>query len=398
MFQKITPAPADPILGLTEAFKNDPRSHKINLGVGIYKNEAGETPILDSVKQAETVLLQNEKTKSYLSIEGTPEYAYSVQSLLFGQNAQVIAEKRCKTAQAPGGTGALRLAGEFIRRQLGDVTVWISQPTWANHVGVFQSSGLNIEYYRYYHAETNGLDFDGLLTDLQQAQAGDIVLLHGCCHNPTGIDPTLEQWQTIADLCQQKGLLPLFDFAYQGFAVGVEADAQGLRTFVATGMEVLIASSFSKNFGLYNERVGAFTLVAKNAEQAETAFSQVKSIARVIYSNPPAHGSAVVSEILRTPQQRQAWEQEVTAMRERIKTMRTLFVETLKAQGVTQDFTFIEAQNGMFSFSGLTPEQVARLKEEFGIYIVGSGRISVAGMTQENMLPLCQGIAAVLKP
>jgi aromatic-amino-acid transaminase len=316
--------------------------------------------------------------------------------LLFGQNALVIEEKRSKTAQAPGGTGALRLAGEFIRRQLGDVKIWISKPTWANHIGVFQAANLNIEYYRYYDAETRSLDFDGLLTDLEQAKAGDVVLLHGCCHNPTGIDPTQEQWQTLVNVCQQKGLLPLFDFAYQGFASGVEQDAQGLRTFVKTGMEVLIASSFSKNFGLYNERVGAFTLVARNAQEAETAFSQIKSIARVIYSNPPAHGSAIVSYILQNTKRRQAWENEVTEMRNRIKEMRTLFVQTLKEHGVETDFQFIEEQNGMFSFSGLTPDQVSQLQKSFAIYIVGSGRISVAGMTKENMQPLCRGIAEVL--
>ncbi len=396
MFQKIVAAPADPILGLTDTFKADIRAEKINLGVGIYKNEAGQTPILKAVKQAEAALLDEETTKSYLSIEGTPEYARAVQTLLFGQNALVMEEKRSKTAQAPGGTGALRLAGEFIRRQLGDVNIWISQPTWANHIGVFQAANLNIKYYRYYDAEKRTLDFDGLLTDLEQAKAGDIVLLHGCCHNPTGIDPTQEQWETLVNVCQQKGLLPLFDFAYQGFAAGVEQDAQGLRTFVKTGMEVLIASSFSKNFGLYNERVGAFTLVARNAQEAETAFSQVKSIARVIYSNPPAHGSAIVSHILQNTKRRQAWENEVTEMRNRIKEMRTLFVKTLQECGVKEDFQFIEEQNGMFSFSGLTPDQVNQLKESFAIYIVGSGRISVAGMTKENMLPLCKGIADVL--
>ncbi|EAR55791.1 aspartate aminotransferase [Photobacterium sp. SKA34] len=396
MFEKITAAPADPILGLTEEFKADTRATKINLGVGIYKDETGNTPVLATVKKAEAILLEKEKTKSYLSIPGTPEYGLAVQELLFGNDATIITEKRAQTAQAPGGTGALRVAAEFIKRQLGDVKVWISNPTWANHHGVFGAAGLETQPYSYYNAETSDIDFDAAITDLSQASQGDIVLLHGCCHNPTGIDPTTEQWQTLAKLCIEKKLLPMFDFAYQGFARGVEDDAQGLRIFADQLPELLVASSFSKNFGLYNERVGAFTLVGKTAEQAATAFSQVKSIARVIYSNPPAHGAAIVTTILNNAELRAEWEQEVADMRDRIQEMRTLFVNTLKELGVTNDFSFIERQNGMFSFSGLSKEQVTQLKNDFAIYIVGSGRISVAGMTKDNMMPLCKGIAAVL--
>lgn len=396
MFEKITAAPADPILGLTEEFKADTRATKINLGVGIYKDETGNTPVLATVKKAEAILLEKEKTKSYLSIPGTPEYGLAVQELLFGNDATIITEKRAQTAQAPGGTGALRVAAEFIKRQLGDVKVWISNPTWANHHGVFGAAGLETQQYSYYNAETSDIDFDAAIADLSQASEGDIVLLHGCCHNPTGIDPTTEQWQVLAKLCIEKKLLPMFDFAYQGFARGVEEDAQGLRIFADQLPELLVASSFSKNFGLYNERVGAFTLVGKTAEQAATAFSQVKSIARVIYSNPPAHGAAIVTTILNNAELRAEWEQEVADMRDRIQEMRTLFVTTLKELGVTNDFSFIERQNGMFSFSGLSKDQVTQLKTDFAIYIVGSGRISVAGMTKDNMMPLCKGIAAVL--
>ncbi|MGF1700794.1 aspartate/tyrosine/aromatic aminotransferase [Photobacterium makurazakiensis] len=396
MFEKISAAPADPILGLTEEFKSDTRPEKINLGVGIYKNEAGNTPVLATVKKAEAILLEKETTKSYLSIPGTAEYGLAVQQLLFGADSPIISSKRALTAQAPGGTGALRLAAEFIKRQLGDAKVWISNPTWANHNGVFAAAGLETAQYSYYNAETKDMDFDAALADLANAAPGDIVLLHGCCHNPTGIDPVAEQWQQLAELCKEKQLLPMFDFAYQGFAAGVEEDAQGLRIFADKCEELLIASSFSKNFGLYNERVGAFTLVAKSSDEGITAFSQVKSIARVIYSNPPAHGAAIVTEILNDTALRSEWEQEVAAMRDRIQEMRTLFVQTLKDLGVDKDFSFIERQNGMFSFSGLNKEQVTRLKDEFGIYIVGSGRISVAGMTKSNMLPLCKGIAAVL--
>ncbi|OQQ09046.1 aromatic amino acid aminotransferase [Vibrio sp. V05_P4A8T149] len=396
MFEKVVAAPADPILGLTEEFKKDPRTEKINLGVGIYKNEAGETPVLATVKKAEAALLESEKTKSYLTIEGTAEYGLAVQKLLFGDESEIVTQKLAKTAQAPGGTGALRVAGEFIKRQIGDVKVWISNPTWANHHGVFNAAGLETTQYSYYNAETKDKDFAAMLTDLEQAQAGDIVLLHGCCHNPTGIDPTDKEWETLAKLVADKGLLPLFDFAYQGFAKGVEEDAQGLRTFAKYNKEILVASSFSKNFGLYNERVGAFTIVAGSTDVAETTFSQIKAIIRSIYSNPPAHGAAVVTYILNNAELRAEWENEVTEMRERIQEMRELFVTTLKAEGVKADFSFIERQNGMFSFSGLNKEQVARLKDELAIYIVGSGRISVAGMTKSNMGPLCKGIAAVL--
>nr|WP_279381028.1 aspartate/tyrosine/aromatic aminotransferase [Vibrio cholerae] len=396
MFEKVVAAPADPILGLTEEFKKDPRTDKINLGVGIYKNEAGETPVLATVKKAEAALLESEKTKSYLTIEGTAEYGLAVQKLLFGANSDIVTQKLAKTAQAPGGTGALRVAGEFIKRQLGDVKVWISNPTWANHHGVFNAAGLETTQYAYYDAKAKDKDFAAMLADLEQAEKGDVVLLHGCCHNPTGIDPTEQEWEALAKLVADKGLLPLFDFAYQGFASGVEEDAAGLRIFAKYNSEILVASSFSKNFGLYNERVGAFTLVAPSTAVAETAFSQVKAIIRSIYSNPPAHGAAVVTYILNNPELRAEWEAEVAEMRERIQEMRVLFVNTLKEVGVDADFSFIERQNGMFSFSGLSKEQVAHLKSELGIYIVGSGRISVAGMTKSNMLPLCQGIAAVM--
>lgn len=396
MFEKIAAAPADPILGLTEEFKADQRSNKINLGVGIYKNEEGQTPVLATVKKAEAALLESEKTKSYLTIEGTAEYGLAVQKLLFGETSDIVINKLAKTAQAPGGTGALRVAGEFIKRQLGEATIWISNPTWANHKGVFSAAGLNIAEYSYYDAARKDKDFAAMIADLNNAKAGDIVLLHGCCHNPTGIDPTADEWEQLAKLCAAKGLLPLFDFAYQGFASGVEEDAQGLRIFSQFNQEILVASSFSKNFGLYNERVGAFTLVSNTTEVATTAFSQVKAIIRSIYSNPPAHGAAVVTYILNDKALRQEWEAEVKEMRDRIQEMRVLFVESLKSEGVTADFSFISRQNGMFSFSGLSKDQVSRLKDEFGVYIVGSGRISVAGMTKSNMGPLCKAIAQVL--
>ncbi|ATG74072.1 aromatic amino acid aminotransferase [Zobellella denitrificans] len=396
MFEKVTAAPADPILGLTDAFRQDPRTDKINLGVGIYKDEAGQTPVLRCVKKAEARLVQEQTTKNYLSIEGTEAYGRVVQQLLFGAGSAVTEAGRARTAQAPGGTGALRIAGEFIARQLDSNTVWISNPTWANHRAVFTAAGLEVKEYGYYNADTKDLDFDAMLADLAQAKAGDVVLLHGCCHNPTGIDPTAEQWQQLARLSAEKGWLPLFDFAYQGFAKGIEEDAYGLRVFAEHNKELLIASSFSKNFGLYNERVGAFTLVASDAAMADTAFSQVKTIIRANYSNPPSHGAAVVALVAEDPELYQDWLNELAEMRDRIQEMRTLLVEKLSGRGVDQDFSFIARQNGMFSFSGLNKEQVERLKNEFGIYIVGSGRISVAGITKSNIDALCDAIAAVI--
>ncbi len=396
MFEQVTAAPADPILGLTDEFRNDARSHKINLGVGIYKNDAGDTPILSCVKKAEQILLDTEKTKNYLSIEGNAEYGQLVQHLLFGADHEIVTSKRARTAQAPGGTGALRIGAEFLARQKLSRKVWISNPTWMNHFQVFGAAGLETGEYTYYNPATRGLDFDAMLQSLSQAQAGDVVLLHGCCHNPTGIDPSLEQWEVLAKFCAERKLLPFFDFAYQGFSRGVDEDAAGLRLFARFNRELLVASSFSKNFGLYNERVGAITLVTEAEAVATVAFSQVKAAIRANYSNPPAHGAAVVTTVLKDAALKQEWLAEVAQMRDRIWQMRELFVAKLKEQGVQQDFSFITEQNGMFSFSGLNKDQVARLKNEFAVYIVGSGRISVAGITSGNIDALCQAIAKVL--
>ena len=396
MFEKITAAPADPILGLTDLFRADDRSNKINLGIGVYKDETGKTPVLASVKKAEQFLLENETTKTYLSIDGLPDFARCTQELLFGKDSTVIADKRARTAQTPGGTGALRIAADFIATQTSARRVWVSNPSWPNHKSVFSASGLEVVEYNYYDAANHSLDFDGMLKSLSEAKAGDVVLFHGCCHNPTGIDPTEEQWAQLAELSVSNGWLPLFDFAYQGFAKGLEEDAAGLRLFVAKHKELLVASSYSKNFGLYNERVGACTLVAADEETAGRAFSQMKSVIRANYSNPPSHGAAVVATILGNEALRTLWEQELSDMRLRIHRMRQLFVSTLQEKGAQQDFSFIINQNGMFSFSGLTKDQVLRLRDEFGVYAVNSGRINVAGITLENMAPLCEAIVAVL--
>ena len=396
MFESISAAPADPILGLADLFRADDRTHKINLGIGVYKDETGKTPVLASVKKAEQFLLENETSKNYLSIDGLADFARCTQALLFGKDSNIIQQARAHTAQTPGGTGALRVAADFLANQTSVKRVWVSNPSWPNHKNVFNAAGLEVVEYPYYDAENHSLDFDNLVVALQQAQAGDVVLFHGCCHNPTGIDPTAEQWEKLAALSLEKGWLPLFDFAYQGFARGLEEDAEGLRIFAAQHQELLVASSYSKNFGLYNERVGALTLVAANAETATTAFSQVKYTIRANYSNPPSHGAAVVATILSNDALRNLWEQELTDMRQRIQRMRQLFVKTLAEKGANRDFSFITLQNGMFSFSGLTKDQVIRLREEFAVYAVNSGRINVAGMTPDNMSELCEAIVAVL--
>ena len=396
MFENITAAPADPILGLADLFRADERPTKINLGIGVYKDETGKTPVLTSVKKAEQFLLENETTKNYLGIDGIPAFATCTQELLFGKNNAISESKRARTAQTPGGTGALRVAADFLANNTAVKRVWVSNPSWPNHKNVFQSAGLEVVEYSYYDAENHSLDFNGLINSLQAAAAGDVVLFHGCCHNPTGIDPTLEQWQTLAEMSLEKGWLPLFDFAYQGFARGLQEDAEGLRVFAASHKELIVASSYSKNFGLYNERVGACTLVAADADTADRAFSQIKSTIRANYSNPPSHGAAVVATILSNDALRTLWEQELTDMRQRIQRMRQLFVNTLQEKGANRDFSFIINQNGMFSFSGLTKEQVLRLREEFGVYAVASGRVNVAGMTPDNMAPLCEAIVAVL--
>lgn len=396
MFERIAAAPADPILGLADLFRADDRPHKINLGIGVYKDETGKTPVLTSVKKAEQYLLENETTKNYLSIDGLADFAQCTQALLFGKESALITSQRARTAQTPGGTGALRVAADFLANQTTAKRIWVSNPSWPNHKNVFESAGLEVCEYQYYDATQHALDFDGMVTALRDAKAGDIVLFHGCCHNPTGIDPTAEQWSALAEMSLANGWLPLFDFAYQGFARGLEEDAEGLRIFAASHQELIVASSYSKNFGLYNERVGAFTLVASNAEIASTAFSQVKSTIRANYSNPPAHGAAVVATILSNDALRAIWEQELTDMRQRIQRMRQLFVNTLQEKGARGDFSFIINQNGMFSFSGLTKDQVIRLRDEFGVYAVNSGRVNVAGMTPDNMAPLCEAIVAVL--
>lgn len=396
MFESVPTAPPDTILGLTEAFQRDERPHKINLSVGVYKDASGATPILEVVKEAERRLLASEKSKGYKPISGDPAYGRVVRELLFGADSELVSGGLAATCHTPGGTGALRLAADYLSKQHGSTKLWLSEPTWDNHPKVFKAAGLECVTYPYFDAASNGLAFDAMLSGLSAVQAGDTVLLHACCHNPTGVDPTPEQWQRIGALLRERGALPLVDFAYQGFGRGVDEDAIGVRTLLEAVDEILICSSFSKNFGLYNERTGALTVKGKRAEEVSAVFSQLKTCARTNYSNPPAHGGAVVTTILTDADLKQRWIAEVAGMRDRINGMRGLFVDTLKARGATRDFSFIVDQKGMFSFSGLTKAQVERLRDEHAIYIVGSGRINVAGMTDANMGPLCDAIVNVM--
>ena len=396
MFDRLEMAPPDAILGLTEAFKQDPNPQKINLGVGVYKDANNETPILTSVKRAEEILLQQETSKGYMPIPGNAAYGQCVRELLFGADHEILQSSRALTAHTPGGTGALRVAGDFLHAQYPEAAIWVSDPTWANHAAVFQAAGMTVKSYPYYDAEKKCLAFDAMMDALDRIPEGDVVLLHGCCHNPSGMDPDVTQWKAIAERMRTRNLLPLLDFAYQGFANGLEEDAAGLREFCAPGCELLVCSSFSKNFGLYCERVGAVTLVGATQEATQAAFSHVKRCIRSNYSNPPAHGAAIVTTVLSDAALRAQWIEELAEMRARINGMRQLFVDTLKAKGVSQDFSFITRQKGMFSFSGLNKEQVEILREKYAIYIVGSGRINVAGMTEQNMDLLCTAIASVL--
>lgn len=398
MFNALDMAPPDPILGLIETFKKDPNPAKINLSIGVYRDAKNQTPVLQCVKRAEERLVATESTKNYVSPNsGAMDYAAAVQELLFGADHEIVKSNRAVTAHTPGGTGALRTAGDFMKSLLGAKRIWLSEPTWPNHPSVFEAAGLEIATYPYYDAANKALNFEPMLDALKKVPSGEFVLLHGCCHNPTGMDPTAEQWKAIANVAAKQGWMPVFDFAYQGLADGIREDAVGLSQFLGAGQELMICSSFSKNFGLYNERVGALTVVGESETAAEKALSHLKRVIRTNYSNPPAHGSQIVVTVLNDPELRTLWEGEVKEMRDRIAGMRQLFVDTLQAKGVKQDFSFLTTQKGMFSFSGLTKDHVAELRDKHAVYIVGSGRINVAGMTAGNMDALCNAIADVLK-
>ena len=396
MFEAIEAAPRDAILGLTAAFREDHRAEKINLSVGVYQDESGKTPMLNSVRVAEQRLAEQAASKSYLPISGDVEFGEVVRQLVFGAEHEAVESGRIALAQTPGGTGALRVAGDFVKANLPQATLWLSDPTWPNHPNIFQAAGVPMKSYPYFDQESNGLDFEATLAAIGKMPAGDVILLHGCCHNPTGIDPTDAQWTQIADAVTRRGLVPLLDFAYQGFAEGIDQDAAGLRAFARPAAELLVCSSFSKNFGLYRERVGALLAVCPRADTVGAVQSQINRVIRANYSNPPAHGAAIVNCILRDSALRATWEEEVATMRSRINSMRSQLVDALAEQGVPGDYSFIKEQRGMFSFSGLTKEQVDVLREEHAIYIVGSGRINVAGLTPSNISHVAKAIRTVI--
>ncbi|NQV26508.1 MAG: aspartate/tyrosine/aromatic aminotransferase [Rhodopirellula sp.] len=396
MFDAIQAAPPDAILGLTEAFKNDANADKVNLTVGVYKDERGQTPTLESVKAAEAILLKGEASKSYLPIGGLGEFCDLTQALYFGDGHEVIDSGRAATFQTPGGTGALRVAADFVHQNFPSASIWCSTPTWPNHPKVFQAAGVNVKNYPYFDAGSQGVNIDGMLAAISEAPAGDVICLHACCHNPTGADPSVDQWKQIADAVYDRGLLPFLDFAYLGFGDGIEPDRSALLEFARPGVEMLVASSYSKNFGLYSERVGALTVVTSDSSSAKTVASQVKVTIRTNYSNPPAHGAEIVREILADSELRQQWNDELTEMRERINGMRKLFTQEMAERLPDRDFSFIKRQRGMFSYTGLTAEQVDTLREQFSIYIVRDGRINVAGINPGNVGPLCDAIASVL--
>jgi len=396
MFENVKTAPPDAILGLTEAFKADTNPDKINLTVGVYQDSDGKTPIFDVVKAAEKKRIEDETNKAYMPMTGDPTYGKLVQQLMLGEDHPIIGDARAVTAHCPGGTGALRVAGDYLHKLHPGAKIWLSNPTWANHGGIFTAAGMETAKYAYRDPKTNGLDFGAMIESLKKIPAGDVVLLHACCHNPTGIDPTPEQWSEIGEVLRAGGVLPLVDFAYQGLGNGQEEDAAGLRALCEKVDELIVSSSFSKNFGLYRERTGALTMIGADADQISRVLSQLKLVIRTNYSNPPAHGAVIVINVLQDAALKAAWEKEVAVMRDRINGMRRLFVDTLKGKGVSQDFSFIPKQRGMFSFSGLTEDQVDQLREKYSIYIVGSGRINVAGMNEKNMDRLCEAIKSVL--
>ncbi len=397
MWKSVQSAPPDSILGLTDEFRKDQNPEKVNLGVGVYKDENGKTPILRCVKAAEEELLKIERSKSYLPISGDPVYGAAVQQLILGKNSDAIKDKRVVTAHAPGGTGALRVGGDLIRKFNPAAKLWVSSPTWANHNGIFGAAGFEIKQYGYYNAESRDLDFDRLMEDLLDVPAGDVVVLHACCHNPSGVDLTNAEWQQVAELAARTGWIPFLDFAYQGFGDGVDEDRFAVEQFAAAGIDCYVASSFSKNFGLYNERTGAISVITPNADEATVAMSHLKTVIRTNYSNPPAHGGLVASLILNTPALRTIWLEELADMRERIKNMRKMLVQGLAAQGVDGDFSFIENQRGMFSFSGWSDDVVAKLRDENSIYVVGGGRINLAGLTKSNIEYVCAAVAKAMK-
>jgi aspartate/tyrosine/aromatic aminotransferase len=390
------PAPGDPILGLAEAYRADPRDGKINLSAGVFIDETGRTPVLGTVIEAERRLAAAAGTKLYRPIDGDVAYRELVRALVLGAEHEAVRSERALATQTPGGTGGLRVAADLVRSTGGGQTIWLSEPTWPNHPQMFQAAGFRVRSYPYTEATGRRIDETAMLAALGEAAPGDVVLLHGACHNPTGVDPSPDLWRRIGDLVQERHVLPLVDLAYQGFGDGLREDAAGLLELVRPGVELLVSTSFSKTFSLYAERVGALIVVAGTAQDASSAQSHVKAAVRVNYSNPPAHGADVVRTILADAELRPRWETELAAMRDRIKDNRRALVEALDARSIPGDWAGIADQRGMFALLGLTDDQVARLRGEHAVYVVGRGRINVAGFTGSNLEPFADALAEVI--
>ena len=396
LFSAVEMAPRDPILGLNEQFAADTNPKKVNLGVGVYFDDAGKLPLLACVQAAEKALMDKAAPRGYLPIDGIAAYDSAVKSLVFGADSAVVHEGRVATVQALGGTGGLKIGADFLKKINPNATVLISDPSWENHRALFSNAGFNVQTYAYYDADKRGGNFEGMLNSLQAAEAGSIVVLHACCHNPTGYDLTPEPWDQVVEVIKTKQLVAFLDMAYQGFGHGIAEDGAVIGKFVAAGLNFFVSSSFSKSFSLYGERVGALSVVCSSKEEAARVLSQLKIVIRTNYSNPPIHGASVVAAVLNTPELRQQWEQELGAMRVRIKQMREKLVEGLKAAGVQRDMSFITQQIGMFSYSGLSKEQMVRLRSEFGVYGTDTGRMCVAALNSGNVEYVCQAMAQVL--
>ena len=389
-------APRDPILGITELFNADKNPAKVNLGVGVYCDDSGKLPVLECVRTAEQQLAQTAAPRGYLPIDGLAVYDKAVQELVFGASSAARTENRIVTVQALGGTGGLKVGADFLKRIAPSAQVWISDPSWENHRALFESAGFTVNSYAYYDAATHGLDFKGMLAALNAMPAGAIVVLHACCHNPTGVDLDAKQWEQVIGVVKARKLTPFLDMAYQGFGAGIDADAAAVRQFADAGGPVFVSTSFSKSLSLYGERIGALSVVASSAEEAQRVLSQLKRNVRTNYSNPPTHGGKVAAAVLTTPELRALWEKELGEMRDRIRDMRRQFVEKLKARAPGHDFSFVMQQRGMFSYSGLTREQVTKLREQYSIYAVDTGRICVAALNSRNIDYVVDSIARVI--
>ena len=396
LFSAVEMAPRDPILGLNEQFNADPNPAKVNLGVGVYFDDNGKLPLLDCVRTAELAMMEKPTARGYLPIDGIAAYDAAVKSLVFGAESEPVKSGRVATVQGIGGTGGLKIGADFLKKLNPNAAVLISDPSWENHRALFTSAGFTVENYRYYDATQRGVDFEGMLADLAAAAPGTIILLHACCHNPTGYDITAAQWDQVIATVKSQQLVPFLDMAYQGFGQGIAEDGAVIGKFVAAGLDFFVSTSFSKSFSLYGERVGALSVLCTNKEEADRVLSQLKIVIRTNYSNPPIHGGAVVAAVLNNPELRTVWEQELAGMRVRIKAMRQKLVVGLKAAGVKQDMSFITSQIGMFSYSGLTKDQMVRLRNEFGVYGTDTGRMCVAALNSNNIDYVCASIAKVV--